>query len=82
MTHPVVSTPRQADLLPIPETPFAYWLRPRFSELLQSKRRLSDVAEVRQGVATTDNDRFVRCFWEVPELGVDEDGRPVRGRWF
>jgi hypothetical protein len=78
----VVSTPKQADLLAIPETPFVYWLRPRFFELLRSERRLSDVAEVRQGLATADNDRFVRCFWEVPELGVVENGKPVRGRWF
>ncbi len=82
MSHPIVSTPRQADLLAIPETPFVYWLRPRFFELLRSERRLSDVAEVRQGLATADNDRFVRCFWEVSEIGVVEDGRPVRGRWF
>lgn len=82
MSHPIVSTPKQADLLAIPETPFVYWLRPRFFELLKSDRRLSDVAEVRQGLATADNDRFVRCFWEVPELGVVQDGKPVRGRWF
>jgi hypothetical protein len=82
MTHPIVSTPRQADLLAIPETPFVYWLRPKFFELLRSERRLADVAEVRQGLATADNDRFVRCFWEVPALGVVEDGKPVRGRWF
>jgi hypothetical protein len=82
MSHPIVSTPRQADLLALPETPFVYWLRPRFFELLRSDRRLSDVAEVRQGLATADNDRFVRCFWEVSEIGVVEDGKPVRGRWF
>lgn len=78
----IVSTPQQSDLLAIPETPFVYWLRPRFFELLRSERRLSDVAEVRQGLATADNERFVRCFWEVPELGVVENGKPVRGRWF
>ncbi len=78
----ILSTPKQSDLQAIPETPFVYWLRPRFFELLRSKRRLSDVAEVRQGLATADNERFLRCFWEVPELGVVEDGKPVRGRWF
>jgi hypothetical protein len=82
MTHPILFTPRQADLLAIPETPFVYWLRPKFFELLRSERRLADVAEVRHGLTTADNDRFVRCFWEVPELGVVENGKPVRGRWF
>ncbi|MES4792705.1 MAG: hypothetical protein C4321_06680, partial [Chloroflexota bacterium] len=78
----VVSTPRQADLLAIPETPFVYWLRPKFFELLKSDRRLSDVAEVRVGLQTSDNDRFLRCFWEVSEFGVVRDGKPVSGRWF
>jgi hypothetical protein len=53
----VRSSLRQWDLLPIPEAPFVYWLRPRFFELLQSPYRLGDVAEIRQGLATTDNDR-------------------------
>jgi hypothetical protein len=28
------------------------------------------------------NDRFVRCFWEVSDFGVVRDGKPVSGRWF
>ncbi len=65
MSHPVISTPRQADFLAIPETPIVYWLRPRFFELLQNAPRLGDVAEVRQGLATADDERFVRYVWEV-----------------
>lgn len=78
----ILSTPRQADLQAIPETPFVYWLRPRFFELLRSRKRLSDIAEVRQGLATADNERFLRWFWEVDRFGIVEDGWPRRGRWF
>ncbi|MGE5620367.1 MAG: BREX-1 system adenine-specific DNA-methyltransferase PglX, partial [Sphingomonadaceae bacterium] len=78
----VVSTPRQSDFVAIPETPFVYWLRPRFFELLQSDHRLRDVAEVKQGLATADNERFTRCFWEVADFGVVQDGKPVSGKWF
>jgi hypothetical protein len=78
----VKSSPKQWDLLPIPGAPLVYWLRPRFFELLQSLYRLRDIAEVRQGLATTDNNRFVRCFWEVSDFGVVRDGKPVSGRWF
>lgn len=78
----LVSTPTQADLRAIPETPFVYWLRPRFFELLRSSHRLSDLADVRQGLATADNDRFLRCFWEVNEIGVVRAGEPASGRWF
>ncbi len=82
MSHPIVSTPRQADFLAIPETPIVYWLRARFFELLQSPQRLRNVAEVKQGLATADDERFTRCFWEVQSFGVVQDSKPVSGRWF
>jgi len=78
----IVFRPQQADLLPIPETPLLYWLRPRFFELLQSPHKLCDIADVRQGLATTDNGRFLRCFWEVQEFGIVRDNKPIYGRWF
>jgi len=62
----VVFRPEQADLQAIPETPFVYWLRPRFFELLKSDRRLSDIADVCVGLQTSDNEQFIRCAWEVP----------------
>jgi len=74
--------PRQDDLLSIPETPLLYWLRPRFFELLQSSFRLHDLADVRQGMATADNERFLRYFWEVKDFGTVYDGKPLSGVWF
>ncbi len=56
--------PRQLDLLSIRDHPFVYWLRPRLLDWLRSPGRLSDIAEVRQGMYTADNERFLRCFWE------------------
>ena len=55
----------QSRLNRIPEAPFAYWLRPTFLSLLSSSSLLADLASVRQGMSTGDNDRFVRCLWEV-----------------
>jgi hypothetical protein len=72
----VVTTPRQADFLELPQTPLVYWLRPKFFELLAG-RTLGDVADVCQGLATADDDRFVRFAWEMP---VGEWARPVRDR--
>jgi len=80
--HPIVSTPLQSAFRAIPETPFVYWLRPRFFELLQSDRRLKDVADVKQGLSTADADRFTRCFWEIGGLGTVEKGGATAGRWF
>ena len=78
----VVFTPKQSDIQVIPETPFAYWLGRRFFELVRSDRRLSSIADVRAGLQTSDNDRFLRCSWEVPEIGIVEDGKAISGRWF
>ncbi len=78
----VASTPKQSDFVAIPETPFVHWLRPRFFELLKSPSRLRQVADVRQGLATADNDQFTRCFWEVSTFGRLVDGTPAAGRWF
>lgn len=47
--HPIVSTLLQSAFRAIPETPLVYWLCPRFFELVQSERRLKDVATVKQG---------------------------------
>jgi hypothetical protein len=72
----LVFTPLQARFLTIPQAPLCYWLRPRFFDLLAG-RTLGDVADVCQGLATADDDRFARFVWEVrPE----EWARPVRGR--
>ncbi len=76
MSHPSVFTPLQARFLTIPQAPLCYWLRERFFELLAG-RTLGDVADVCQGLATADDDRFVRFVWEVrPE----EWAQPVRER--
>jgi hypothetical protein len=76
MPHPAVSRPRQADFLAVPQTPLCYWLRPRFFELLSGKV-LGDVANVCQGLATADDDRFVRFTWETP---LKEWAKPARER--
>lgn len=78
----VVFTPHQGNFLPIEETPFVYWLRPSFFALLQRPHRLRDIAEVKQGLATGDNERFTRCYWEVPSFGVVQNGKQASGRWF
>jgi hypothetical protein len=65
-----------------PNAPLVYWLRPRFFQLLCSPRRLSNMAEVRVGLKTSDDGRFVRCFWEVPSFGVVCEGNATSGRWF
>src|SRR5271157_5350398 len=79
--HSAKSKPLQRRFIGIPQSPLCYWLKDRFFDALQSPLRLDSFAQVRQGLATTDNSRFTRCFWEVSHLGKVVDAQAV-GRWF
>lgn len=81
-TADAVFTPYQAPLLTIPETPVVYWLRPHFFTMLQSQKHLRDIAEIRQGLATADNERFTRCLWEISTIGEIYETNSKVGRWF
>lgn len=50
--------------LKIPRIPFIYWVDPKIIETFEHKA-LEKYAEVRQGIATGDNQKFLRYFWEV-----------------
>ncbi len=65
----VVSTPQQADFLAIPETPVVYWLRPRFFQLLNPSLTFAMRYTLGWGVSSSDNDRFLRLFWEASAGG-------------
>jgi hypothetical protein len=57
--------PRQFGLLP--GSPFVYWVGERILKKFASLPPLEPAAaEVRQGLATGDDARFVRAIWEVP----------------
>ena len=63
----------------VPNAPFAYWVEDKVRKIfvttpaLESKSRTA-----RQGVATADNFRFLRCWWEVP---VQKASSPERRWW-
>ena len=59
---------RQGDFASVPGSPWAYILSSTLRRLFQSHRKLKDSAEPRQGLATADNKRFIRFWWEV---GID-----------
>ena len=62
----------------LPGTPFAYWAPKRFQELARSCTPLeADGREVRQGLASSNDFRFIRAWWEIPATGVGRDKRWV-----
>lgn len=53
------------EFLQVPSAPIAYWLTSRFRKLFATARPLETFAKPRQGIATADNDRFLRRWYEV-----------------
>jgi hypothetical protein len=49
----------------IPGRPIAYWLPPKLLEILRKQKTLQEISPPRQGIATADNARFLRLWWEV-----------------
>lgn len=72
----------------IPGWTLSYWMSPLLLAAFGGGRRLAEVADPRQGMATADNGRFVRFWAEVSanRLGLDlpdRDAAKASGRrWF
>ncbi len=49
----------------IPGSPIAYWASDRVREIFKNEEPLGKIAEPRQGMATSDNERFLRLWNEV-----------------
>ena len=54
----------------LPGSPVAYWLSDRVRAAFALGRPLREVAEPRQGLATTNNGRFTRWWWEIPRMEI------------
>lgn len=65
--HPRVFLPGQRQFGLLPDSPFVYWVSERILEKFASLPPLEPIAaEVRVGLQTSDDSRFVRAIWEVP----------------
>ncbi len=66
---------QQSDFSALPGSPWVYWIGPRIRRLFSELPPLGRIAELRQGLATTHNDRFLRYWWEIPRADVAWDCR-------
>ncbi|MEN9898795.1 MAG: hypothetical protein RLZZ66_2444 [Pseudomonadota bacterium] len=55
----------QDDFKKISGSPVAYWVGDKVRDIFENSPALSEVADARQGLATTDNDRFLRLWHEI-----------------
>ncbi|MGP4966678.1 hypothetical protein [Glutamicibacter ardleyensis] len=79
---------QQSDFAAIPGSPIVYWLSEKMRRAFSIGRPLSDVANLRQGLATADNNRFLRLWWEVSDTRTAftctsrEEAVASGARWF
>ncbi|HXH11049.1 MAG TPA: BREX-1 system adenine-specific DNA-methyltransferase PglX, partial [Alphaproteobacteria bacterium] len=62
---PIVYRYRQGDFDAIPGSPWVYWITTGVKRIFETSKPLEGIAEPRQGLATADNRRFLRYWWEV-----------------
>ena len=72
----------------IPGSPIAYWATQSTITSFSQNRSLSSIAKPRQGLATSDNNRFLKYWWEISnaKFGVGFSGRDEaassKKKWF
>jgi hypothetical protein len=76
------------EFLLLPSSILCYWATERELELFRTAPAVSTVAEARHGMVTSNNDRFLRWWWEVDARKIEyeclsrSDARASRGKWF
>jgi hypothetical protein len=76
------------DFAAIPGSPIVYWLSEKMRSTFVLGEPLSEVANLRQGLATADNSRFLREWWEVSRNRIAfactsrEEAAVSGARWF
>lgn len=72
----------------IPGSPWVYWINETIRTLFETLPKLEELVEPRQGLATADNFRFLRHWWEVGQGSIAfgcrdcEESLRLRERWF
>lgn len=80
ISNPDVSyryTTYSKDFHSIPGSPIAYWASDRVREIFKNEEPLGKIAEPKQGMATADNNRFLR-FWT--EVNISKVGFSFKSR--
>ena len=78
----------QGDFASIPGSPIAYWASEGVFRAFTSGKKLRDIAVPRQGLATADNERFLRLWWETSLGSIGfrfqnrEEAKQSGKKWF
>lgn len=78
----------QKEFEKIPSSPIAYWVSDKIRKAFEKNKKLEDYAITRLGMATADNDRFLRLWNEVNynkigfEISNSEEALESKKKWF
>ena len=87
-SHPLVFMAKQADFEAVPGKPWVYWMPERLIKMFSELETIATVAQPRQGLATADNFRFLRKWWEVGKTRIGlgftscDETEKAREAWF
>lgn len=70
----------QKEFKRIPRVPFVYWIKEDIKKIFEY-RKLIEFAEVRQGIATGDNKRFLKYHWQVPKEEISFNHKEDNKKW-
>lgn len=76
------------DFSKIPGSPVAYWVNENVAKAFDTGKTLSSVAKTRQGLASSDNNRFLKLWWEPSFVKIGfgmknaEIAKQSRRKWF
>lgn len=79
---------KKENYLKIPGKPVAYWVSDTFYDAFKRGKLLNDIAFPKKGLATTDNNRFLRLWFEVKtdSFGIGyknaQQAKDSRKKWF
>ena len=65
----------QEDYLKIPGHPIAYWVSKKLLTAFTNGNRLGNIADSKQGIATADNNKYLRLWYEVSVKNVKFDAK-------
>ena len=60
----------QNDFDKIPGTPIAFWINNSTLQAFSNFKSLGSIADPKQGLATTDNEKYLRLWFEVPNTSI------------
>ena len=61
---------KQRDFQKIPGSPIAYWVSDKVRDIFEKNQKLGDISQPRKGNSTSDNNRFLKLWYEVEKKNM------------